>query len=67
MGIHPGHRLSSGADYVLTPFRRSQLDHLNLDAWLDDAADAAELVLKEGVAGAMNRYNRKPDTGDEPK
>ena len=67
MGIHPGHRLSSGADYVLTPFRRSQLDHLNLDAWLDDAADAAELVLKEGVAGAMNRYNRKPDTGEEPK
>ncbi len=59
MGIHPGHQLSSGADYVLTPFRRSQMD--DLGQWLDTASDAVESILREGTAAAMSRFNRKAE------
>jgi PTH1 family peptidyl-tRNA hydrolase len=63
MGIHPGHKLSSGADYVLTPFRRSQMD--DLGEWLDTAADAVESILHDGVAAAMNRFHRKAEDASE--
>jgi PTH1 family peptidyl-tRNA hydrolase len=46
-----------GAKYVLSQFRKSQ--YKQIDEVLDRAADAIETVITEGVATAMNRYNRK--------
>ena len=53
IGRPPG-RMDS-ADYVLRrPSRQEQLD---LDVAIEQAADAVELILAEGPAAAMNRYN----------
>lgn len=59
LGIHPGHPLNSGADYVLSAIRRSQLPAV--DKMLEEAANAVEVILKEGMAVAMNRFNRKAE------
>ena len=50
-------------DYVLTPFRKSDL--ALLDGALDRAAKAVEVVLAQGVGAAMNEFNKKAD-GREP-
>lgn len=57
MGIAPESPGKGGAKYVLSPFRKSQLTVV--DEVLDTAANAAEMILKDGIAAAMNRYNRK--------
>jgi len=59
LGIAPDRKVSDGARYVLSQFRKSQ--YKTLDQMLDTAADAVETVLKEGAAAAMNRFNRKPE------
>jgi PTH1 family peptidyl-tRNA hydrolase len=45
--------------FVLTPFRKSQLK--KVDEVLDSAAAAVNVILKEGPAAAMNRFNRKAE------
>jgi len=57
LGIHPGRPLRDGAEFVLTPFRRSQLN--DLDELLGYAADAVESILAEGVEKAMTKFNRR--------
>ena len=57
MGIGPGHPVGDGARYVLAPIKKSQ--HAAVDQMLDAAAQAVEAILKDGVAAAMNRFNRK--------
>jgi PTH1 family peptidyl-tRNA hydrolase len=59
LGIAPDRKVSDGAKYVLTPFRKAQ--DTVVDEMLDTAAQAVELILKEGAAAAMNRFNRKPE------
>jgi peptidyl-tRNA hydrolase, PTH1 family len=50
-----------GADHVLR--RPSKRDRLELDVSVNEAADAVELIVSEGVDAAMNRVNtRTPDT-----
>jgi len=44
------------ADYVLSRFKKEELDGI-IDG-ITRAAEAVEVILKEGVAAAMNRYNR---------
>jgi len=44
---------------ILKPFRKAQLKAV--DRVLDTAAEAVKVILKEGVAAAMNRYNRKAE------
>jgi PTH1 family peptidyl-tRNA hydrolase len=48
---------------ILKPFRKSQLKQLG-DV-LDLAAEAVRVVLIEGRAAAMNRFNRKPEEPPE--
>ena len=49
-----------GADHVLR--RPSKRDRLELDVSVNEAADAVELIISEGVDAAMNRVNtRTPD------
>ena len=57
MGIAPDSPGKGGAKYVLAPFRKSRL--AVVDEVLDAAADAAEMILQDGIAAAMNRFNRK--------
>jgi PTH1 family peptidyl-tRNA hydrolase len=57
MGIHPGHQLSSGADFVLAPIKRSQRQEL--EEFVDYSADAVRSRIAEGVAKAMTRFNRR--------
>jgi PTH1 family peptidyl-tRNA hydrolase len=57
MGVHPGHRLASGADYLLSRFSRQQTE--TLDSFVSLAADAAESAIAEGVEMSMAKFNRR--------
>lgn len=57
LGIAPEPPAKGGANYVLSPFRKSQL--AAVDEALDLAAGAVQVIFEEGVAAAMNRFNRK--------
>ncbi|MGA8312946.1 MAG: aminoacyl-tRNA hydrolase [Terriglobales bacterium] len=63
LGIAPNRKVADGVKFVLTPFRKSQLKAL--DEVLDNAAEAVNVILKEGPAAAMNRFNRKAETEEE--
>ena len=53
IGKPPGSR--QGADHVLRRF--SKAERKEIDVTLEEAADAVELILAEGVDVAMNRFN----------
>ena len=57
VGIAPEPPGKGGAKYILSPFRKSQL--LKVDEALDLAAQAVGVILSDGIAAAMNRFNRK--------
>jgi peptidyl-tRNA hydrolase, PTH1 family len=57
LGIAPEHKVSDGAKFVLTPFRKAQ--DAVVDEMLDKAAEAVGVIVKEGPAAAMNKFNRK--------
>jgi PTH1 family peptidyl-tRNA hydrolase len=57
LGVHPGHPLSSGVDYLLSRFTRRQTEEL--DAFVDHAADAAESIIAEGAEKSMAKFNRR--------
>jgi PTH1 family peptidyl-tRNA hydrolase len=66
LGVHPGHPLSSGKDYLLSRFSRQQNE--TLDAFIDLGADAAESIIAEGVELSMTRFNgRAPGTNTEER
>ena len=53
-GVGQGRR---GKDYLLSPMRKMELGVL--DEALDEAARAVEAIVTEGVAAAMNKFNRR--------
>ena len=57
LGIHPGHPVRDGADFVLSPFRRRQ--EKELDELTGYAADAVSSIIAEGVEKAMTKFNRR--------
>jgi PTH1 family peptidyl-tRNA hydrolase len=57
LGIGPDHPIADGAEYVLAQFRRAQ--YPVIDEVLDAAAEAVEIVLREGPGPAMTRFNRR--------
>jgi PTH1 family peptidyl-tRNA hydrolase len=59
MGVAPEHKLEDGKDYLLSPFRKSQM--AAVDEMLDTAQEAVKAILQDGPAAAMNRFNRKPE------
>ena len=65
LGIAPDRKISDGVKYVLTPFRKKELKVV--DEVLDSAAEAVNVILKEGPAAAMNRFNRKNEIDEEPR
>jgi PTH1 family peptidyl-tRNA hydrolase len=63
LGIHPGHPLSSGVDYLLSPIKRSL--HKELEQLVADGADAVVSIIAEGVEKAMTRFNRRAQGSNE--
>ncbi|HKW75618.1 MAG TPA: aminoacyl-tRNA hydrolase [Terriglobales bacterium] len=57
LGVAPDPPGKGGAKYILSPFRKSQL--MKVDEALDLAAEAVGVILSDGIATAMNRFNRK--------
>jgi PTH1 family peptidyl-tRNA hydrolase len=62
IGKPPGSR--QGADHVLRRF--SKAEGQEIDVVLEEAADAVELILAEGVDVAMNRVNARFPAGRGP-
>src|SRR5271165_1327653 len=61
LGVHPGHALPSGKDYLLSRLTRQQIE--TLDTFVDLAADATESIITEGVEKSMAKYNRRAQGG----
>jgi PTH1 family peptidyl-tRNA hydrolase len=59
IGVAPERKVGDGATYLLAPMRKPEL--AIVDGMLDTAEEAVKVILKEGPAAAMNRFNRKPD------
>ena len=63
LGCGPEHELNSRREYVLRPMKRSELEVAA--EMLDEAGNAIEMILKEGIDAAMTRFNRrKPAEGE---
>ena len=68
MGVQPDHPVPDRAAHVLGRFRRDQLE--SVADMVDRAADAVEVIVREGVEPAMNRFNRRPEApepGSKPE
>jgi PTH1 family peptidyl-tRNA hydrolase len=60
IGVAPERKVTDGAAYLLAPMRKADL--AVVDGMLDTTAEAVKMILREGSAAAMNRFNRKePD------
>lgn len=59
IGVDKPRSKEVGADHVLDRF--SKRDRTQIDVTIEDAADAVELILSDGIAAAMNRYNTRAD------
>ena len=59
IGVAPEHKVRDGREYLLSPMSKGRLKAL--DPILADAASAAEMIVTEGPAAAMQRFNRKPE------
>ena len=57
IGVDKPRSKEVGADHVLDRF--SKRDRKEIDVTIENAADAVELILAEGVDAAMNRYNTR--------
>ena len=57
MGVAPERKVTDGQSYLLSPFRKGDLTAV--DGMIETAVDAVKSILTEGVAAAMNRFNRK--------
>jgi PTH1 family peptidyl-tRNA hydrolase len=61
IGKPPGRK--EGADHVLRRPPRAERESLAIV--VEEAADAVEMIVTDGVAAAMNRYNQKPGAGPD--
>ena len=57
IGVAPEHKVEDGQRYLLAPLRKAEL--AVVDGVLDTAEEAVKVILAEGAAAAMNRFNRK--------
>jgi PTH1 family peptidyl-tRNA hydrolase len=57
LGVHPGHPIRSGTEFLLAPIKRPQMKEL--DDFTGYAADGVSSIIAEGVEKAMTKYNRR--------
>ncbi|MBL8231377.1 MAG: aminoacyl-tRNA hydrolase [Bryobacterales bacterium] len=59
VGVHPGHKLSSGKDFLLASMKKTQREELG--RLLDEVSQAVESIIADGVEKAMAKYNRRAE------
>ncbi len=57
LGVQPERPVRDLAAYVLRPMRKAKLEVAA--AMIEEAAEAVQMILTEGTARAMNRFNRR--------
>jgi PTH1 family peptidyl-tRNA hydrolase len=63
LGCGPDHPLNSRREHVLRPMRKAEL--AVAAEMIDEAGNAVETILTEGIDAAMNKFNRrKPVEGE---
>jgi PTH1 family peptidyl-tRNA hydrolase len=63
LGVQPEHPVGDLAEYVLRPMRKAEMEiAAEMTA---QAAEAVELILTQGTAQAMNRFNRRVPPAEE--
>jgi PTH1 family peptidyl-tRNA hydrolase len=65
IGVAPERKVGDGAEYLLAPMKKKELEVV--DGVLDTVEEAVKMILQDGAAAAMNRFNRKekePEQGD---
>jgi PTH1 family peptidyl-tRNA hydrolase len=62
VGVAPERRVTDGQSYLLSPFRKAELEIVSQA--LDTVSQAVKAIVTEGAAAAMNRFNRNPETQD---
>jgi len=63
LGCGPDHPVSDLAAYVLRPMKKADLEVAA--EMVAEAADAVEMLLTQGVAAAMNKFNRRVPPAEE--
>ena len=61
LGVGKPTSKEQGADHVLSRFGKRDREQMAVS--IEEAADAVELILADGVEAAMNRYNGKQNGG----
>ena len=59
IGVAPERKVGDGAEYLLAPMKKRELEVV--DGMLDTAEEAVKVILREGPAAEMNRFNRKEE------
>jgi PTH1 family peptidyl-tRNA hydrolase len=65
LGCGPDHPVGDLADYVLRPMKKAVLEVAS--EMVAEAGDAVELILSQGIAAAMNKFNRRVPPAEEEK
>jgi peptidyl-tRNA hydrolase, PTH1 family len=63
LGCGPDHPVGDLAAYVLRPMKKAELEVAA--EMVNTAGDAIELMLTQGIAAAMNKYNRRVPPPEE--
>ncbi len=63
LGCGPDHPLNSRREHVLRPMRKAELEVAA--EMIDEAGNAVETILREGIDAAMNKFNRRKPTEGE--
>lgn len=63
LGVGPDHLVGDLAAYVLRPMKKGELE--GAAEMLVTAGDAVEMILTQGIATAMNKYNRRVPPPEE--
>jgi PTH1 family peptidyl-tRNA hydrolase len=66
LGCGPDHPPNSRKEHVLRPMKKAELEAAA--EMIGEAGDAVEMILRQGIDAAMNKYNRrKPAEPEEPE
>ena len=65
LGCGPDHPVGDLADYVLRPMKKAVLE--TASEMVAEAGDAVEMILSQGIAAAMNKFNRRVPPPEEEK
>jgi PTH1 family peptidyl-tRNA hydrolase len=57
LGCGPDHPVGDLADYVLRPMKKAVLEAAS--EMVATAGDAVEMIVTQGIAAAMNKFNRR--------